>query len=1503
MALDSFDSDYAARLTAEAADEDEREARARQRQLQLESEQRQAARQGQGSPTSAEASPGTDPGAPDEDRDFLDSLDGLVKGIGGGLRDAGVNIGQTALDLGGLVESGIDLDVLVPDVELDEGDTAGQIARPIVQFASGFFPALGAMKALKGIGAVSKALTTVRNSGTFGRAVTSTVARDVVAGSVTDFSVFDPHEARLSDLLNDLGVNNPVVEYLRADENDSELEGRVKNVLEGAGLGLIADGLIRSFAAAKGLRGAHATALDAGVDSRVATRVKVVHDSIVSERSRLETLRTIQAKMREAVTPSGNPDVAEVRAVREGLERVRASLGDSDPVAAAAIDQRLANLRGEGLAPEARETLIGLKQALASVGEGDAAGRAAIEARIAEVSGDEGLSEGARGLVEGANLRGLDFEDSVRDLDQSALDSHFLNVIKREDPELGLKMEQIGNDISSAMDRELDDGLRALSESMDEFHAMKESGEYGTLPKEVRDLYDRELDKYRPDNIADDLAQAEKNLPEKFDTPEPEAAAPREAVTTTAEGATEVHIPSLAAKLRAAGAPVKRAGLLPDDPEFNRAVDAILMRDQTGQLQPGWEKNLGNVLGLNNRNFLRIESTDDLKLLADDVVNLITSRGGGAAEGQFFVKNLDDTIDEGVAIAQKELREAGRSEAGAEKMIGAYTKLFGDTVDLPQRMAALRVIEESMFADVRQMVNRMVSGDDSTNVYAAFLQRRDQLVRIADLRSGVATNIGRALQQFNGIVSALPITGAGKAQRLDALSDLIAKGGGKAQIKQQAEALASALDNVSGRDRMLQELGRSGLFRKMTVEFWLNAILSGPITQSVNLFSNTVVALWSPVEYAVAGALQGNDGLVRAALSEYHGLVTGIRAALRSTAEGRRASLAALGHQLTGQVSKFDNDIVRLTQAGAGVPDWMRAAATGESILIPNAKQYDIENSINAQNVRYLLNSDVGGFLDDRNFGGHIVNAFGAIVNLPGRALTAGDELAKGINYHMRLNRLAYEDALQKNLPPGQFEAHIKRLTNDVPGYKSDLNLDPSDLEDFERLHALALDGARRNTFTDPLTGKSVGRSLQEFVNRHPTARFIMPFVRTPVNLFKYTFERTPGFHKFTERYKQAVQAASIPGGDTAQLAAVRARYMVGGMLWMSAGMAAYEGKITGGGPEQPDERAALLATGWKPYSFKQDNPDGSVTYTSFSRTDPFGLFLGIAGNLAEAGGMLEQEEFDKVAVLATIAVAENLTSKSYFTGLTSLVDAINRPEQKAGRLLEQFAGSFIPNVVAQTNVRGVFPTESTLLPGESRDDVMREVDGVVQKLMSRLPGFSKELPARRNIFGEVVRYPHGYGPDTISPFYANTSTPSPVDREIARLAERGFGVNMRSVFGDVGGVKLTPEQKDRLIVLASRDNSRNGNDVREGLAKLFRSSRYRQADDSQDGRQRLITEFLQKRRTRAKTLLRREDPALDAAVRAGNVARRQALVAHRQQTALASQSALGNLVQTLTNQ
>ena len=119
---------------------------------------------------------------------------------------------------------------------------AGNMTEGVSRFLTGF---AGPAKFLKGVGLGGTAL--------------KTTLRGLSAGAVSDLTVFDPNEGRLSDMLVQFDspvLNNAVTQYLATDENDTEMAGRLKNVLEGMALGGLTEAI---FYGIKGFKKMKAT--------------------------------------------------------------------------------------------------------------------------------------------------------------------------------------------------------------------------------------------------------------------------------------------------------------------------------------------------------------------------------------------------------------------------------------------------------------------------------------------------------------------------------------------------------------------------------------------------------------------------------------------------------------------------------------------------------------------------------------------------------------------------------------------------------------------------------------------------------------------------------------------------------------------------------------------------------------------------------------------------------------------------------------------------------------------------------------------------------------------------------------------------------------------------------------------------------------------------------------------------------------------------------------------
>lgn len=125
--------------------------------------------------------------------------------------------------------------------EVDRPKTlVGDLTRGVSQFATSWYTG---GKLLKTVGA-GKALTALGNTGKWGK-----FAELSTRGAVGDFIGFDEDTGRLVDLINEKApiLANPIFDYLASDKEDTWLEGRMKNALEGFLIGGTLDIAVRGI--------------------------------------------------------------------------------------------------------------------------------------------------------------------------------------------------------------------------------------------------------------------------------------------------------------------------------------------------------------------------------------------------------------------------------------------------------------------------------------------------------------------------------------------------------------------------------------------------------------------------------------------------------------------------------------------------------------------------------------------------------------------------------------------------------------------------------------------------------------------------------------------------------------------------------------------------------------------------------------------------------------------------------------------------------------------------------------------------------------------------------------------------------------------------------------------------------------------------------------------------------------------------------------------------------
>ena len=612
-------------------------------------------------------------------------------------------------------------------------------------------------------------------------------------------------------------------------------------------------------------------------------------------------------------------------------------------------------------------------------------------------------------------------------------------------------------------------------------------------------------------------------------------------------------------------------------------------------------------------------------------------------------------------------------------------------------------------------------------------------------------------------------------------------------------------------------------------ELWINFLLSGPKTFSVNAIATMMSTLTKPFESAIGA---------------------------------QRLAMFAKDQATKNQYKLIRNEF--LNSYGYMMESWREALSLGlkafkesESQLSKSSSPVEFKRIITAKNFN-IENPTLAG----------MVNFFGTVVNTPTRLLTGADEFFKQINYRSyakaKATMEAYESLGDRATPELVAEFVTNRLDNVIMKNgqkysKSAVRMEGAklgasqglrglELEEFigehvaknfdptkQALADYAFDVSQEVTFTRrgerlPNGDPTMQMTLERIASQHPTLRLVLPFVTTPMNILKYVGQRStgavaqvPGIKKLPFLNAEKMRLArELADADPMVRAAAEGKIAVGLGLVSTAIYAAASGTITGGGPEDEQERKLKIASGWRPYSFKVGDK-----YISYQRLDPFSSFLGLAADIHDRSNSVKaQDENALQTAVASMAVAfaKNITNKSYLAGIEQITDAFSQPERFAPRLLQNRVSSLlVPAAVSQAV--GAF----------GGDNYMLEARGYFDQIFKRIPGGDQFVDPVRNALGEKVVVPSlAPGLDYINPITVSTKKNDPVMDEMVNL-QHGF--SLPSVIQD-GGINLAEitnakgqSAYDRWLELQSQVRI-NGLTLRQSLEKTIRSPQYKKLSD-----------------------------------------------------------------------
>lgn len=764
------------------------------------------------------------------------------------------------------------------------------------------------------------------------------------------------------------------------------------------------------------------------------------------------------------------------------------------------------------------------------------------------------------------------------------------------------------------------------------------------------------------------------------------------------------------------------------------------------------------------------------------------------------------TFDAITADARSFVEEA--IDVSPENFDASLARMAQDAEKQQGIVIAGKQMIQSFSREVERLADQIDAGNATEADMAKFVRMQQRLIETsANLKSVITgaaqTTAAGRIRTVDG-VTGQQLANIDITNQLDAI---IESGGGTDAILDLARAVKLNKEAGGGAQSLIRiaETGNRSLFnRGMRVanEVFINSILSGPKTHVINILSNALNTVALPAEAVMGGVMKADFATAKQGLSQFVGVWSAL------------------------------NDSFKMTAA---------AFRQGRNYLDPEAAILEA-NGVDFNAITSSSNNPVV-----RN----VVNGLGTTIRLPSRFLMAGDEFFKQINYRADLYARLTSEAADM-VAAGKIEK------KDVAKYVADRVA--TGINDAGAATSQAsLDFAREATFTQELTKNTAFRDVQNFTNKHPLAKMVIPFVRTPTNILKAAVQRTPVLHMASSSMRAALQSA-----EPKVAAAARGKRATGSMLWSMAVIGAANGNITGSGPADPAARARLMETGWRPYSFKVEQPDGGIKYVEYRRIEPVAMFLGIAADVADISGSASEAQMDEIAIASAVGLVNNIASKTFLQGLIDVVEVASDPKRHMASYLRRQSSAMVPFSALRREVRKV------------DDPALREVRSIVDAIKDTIPGYSQTLPARRSwITGEPLLYSKGWGADMLTPVgeamaAANPITAGewaqdPVLDEMARLGH-AFSAPSRK-FEDI---ELNTEQYSRFNELNGtvRINRRT---MYQELERLFASRQYDKErqfygddpDPSQNSRVLAVQKVISAYRSKAKQELMREYPEL----------------------------------------
>jgi hypothetical protein len=749
------------------------------------------------------------------------------------------------------------------------------------------------------------------------------------------------------------------------------------------------------------------------------------------------------------------------------------------------------------------------------------------------------------------------------------------------------------------------------------------------------------------------------------------------------------------------------------------------------------------------------------------------------------IRPLVDSVAEAVMPNVEAITDAKVSDMVARRaafynedpneVMGALVRAGEDARRLAADMEASYLIGTRMQQDAYALFQKIEAGNvppEFVSESSAMLEVRRRLVAGGNvLKAGqeMRATAGRTMRRLRGDM-------AFRAEDLEQFNRLDDQG------------LRDLLRSTQGQPKKLAQASDPSFMEKFWDEagfLFTNNLLWNWPTHAVNLSTNLYMLGARPLEKILGSFAAPNGGVIR-----------------RQAALEYSYMIGSLGDAWTAMVEAFKRGDSLMA------PHQIEAFDAGYRVDAPVLSRRGIKDGYDL--LRAALEAGDKTALRD-GVSQAALGAYRTGVGLPTRGLGAIDEFMKTIRYRGVVQAKAAIEGQQQGLVGDGLEAHIER------------RLAESFSADGQALDAQALQEAQIATFQQELEfdstlwkGNGPAGALQTLRNNFRPTVLILPFLRTPTNVLRYGIKMTPGLNLMQKEYRQMLRGEK---GAEAQAQAA-GQMALGGLFMGLAASLAVSGRVTGGGPSEPNARRSLMQTGWRPYSIVYEDGGGNRQYFPLSRFDPIGLPFAMVADIVD-GFAVNPARRDQVKTLGdaagavALAMSTAIQDRSFLQGIDMAIQALASPEDRLERWLGDMTGNMIPAASAVRNY---------LNP----DPMLRDARTVVDRAMRGVPVYSETIAPVRDFLGEPVWRHRGL---------VSRQHDDPLMNEYSRIVEEtGFGISpppaTRRDGADLRAIRLSDGRTayDAYQELASDPTGERP--LRQTLERLIESDQYQRLID-----------------------------------------------------------------------